>query len=54
MCTCTGVYVDSIDKESAKKDLEAANAAIEGLSPLDSGYDNIMDQINLANARLEA
>ena len=46
--------VDSIDKESAKKDLEAANAAIEGLSPLDSGYDNIMDQINLANARLEA
>ena len=46
--------VDEIDKESAKQDLEAAKAEIQGLSPLDSGYDLIMDRIDLANARLEA
>jgi F-type H+-transporting ATPase subunit epsilon len=46
--------VDNIDKDSAKKDLEEAKAAIEGLSPLDSGYENIMDRIDLANARLGA
>ena len=46
--------VEEIDKEAAKQALEDANAAIEGLSPLDSGYDEIMDRIHLANARLEA
>ena len=46
--------VEDIDKEAAKQDLEEAKAAIQGLSPFDSGYELIQDRIDLANARLEA
>jgi len=46
--------VEDIDKAAAQTDLDEAMTAIDGLSPLDSGYQPLQDRIDLANARLEA
>ena len=46
--------VESIDKEAAQKGLEDAQAAIKGLTIEDSGYNLLLDKIELASARLEA
>ena len=46
--------VEDIDKKAAQEALDKAQKSIDGLDPLDAQYNTLMDQINLANARLEA